>query len=374
MLISLALFFFTLFLSYANGANDNFKGVATLFGSKTTNYKIALWWATITTLAGAMFSVVVANKLIVTFSGKGLVPDGVTQEPFFLLAVAIGAGLTVAIATLKGFPISTTHALVGALVGAGLTSVGSGINYSALGQGFIAPLLISPFVAIVLAALLYIALRSFRKSLGITKYYRVWIGDSKQVIASASQPEKMSVSPSVTTQVDNAKHQVCIKRNHGMILGIGIETVLDVMHFLSAGLVSFARGLNDTPKIMGLILVTKLLDIRYGMILIALAMAIGGLCNAKKVAYVMSRDITDLNHGQGFTANLVTSLLVIFASKLGLPVSTTHVSVGAIFGIGAVNGKANYRVVGSIVVSWVLTLPMAALFAALAYITLRVLA
>lgn len=88
----------------------------------------------------------------------------------------------------------------------------------------------------------------------------------------------------------------------------------------------------------------------------------------------MSRDITSMNHGQGFTANLVTSVLVIFASKWGLLVSTTHASVGAIFGIGVVNKRADYQVISKIVTSWFLTLPVAGGIAALAYFAIHTLA
>ena len=103
--------------------------------------------------------------------------------------------------------------------------------------------------------------------------------------------------------------------------------MLDYLHFCSAGVVSFARGLNDTPKIVALLLLIKGLSIPWGMFTVALGMAVGGLLNARKVAETMSNKIIKLNHGQGFTANLVTSILVIFASKLGMLVSTTHVSV-----------------------------------------------
>src|SRR6188472_3350606 len=74
-------------LAYSNGANDNFKGVATLFGSGTCGYRTALVWATITTLAGSLLALVLAAQLAKAFSGKGLVPDAVIQEPTFLLAV-----------------------------------------------------------------------------------------------------------------------------------------------------------------------------------------------------------------------------------------------------------------------------------------------
>jgi len=139
-----------------------------------------------------------------------------------------------------------------------------------------------------------------------------------------------------------------------------MQTVVDSAHFISAGAVSFARGLNDTPKIVALLLVIKGLGISTGMAAIGLGMAIGGLLNAKKVAMTMSKKITPMNHGQGFTANLVTALLVIFASRFGLPMSTTHVSVGSLFGIGIVTRQANFRVV-------VGTLPIAGVLAAVIY-------
>jgi len=96
-------------------------------------------------------------------------------------------------------------------------------------------------------------------------------------------------------------------------------------------------------------------------------MAAGGLINAKKVANTISKKITPMNHGQGFTANLVTGFLVIVASRFGVPVSTTHVSVGSIFGIGTVTRQANTKVVSEIVLSWVLTLPIAAALSAGVY-------
>jgi PiT family inorganic phosphate transporter len=81
----------------------------------------------------------------------------------------------------------------------------------------------------------------------------------------------------------------------------------------------------------------------------------------------MSHEITPMNDGQAFTANLGTSALVLVASFLALPVSTTHVSCGALFGIGAVQGGARWRVVGRIVSAWAFTLPVAGLLAALAW-------
>jgi len=146
--------------------------------------------------------------------------------------------------------------------------------------------------------------------------------------------------------------------------------MLDILHFISSGIVSFARGLNDTPKIVGLLLIINTLDIRIGMISIAISMAIGGLLNAKKVGTIISEKITPMNSGQGFIANLITGVLVTTASIHGMPVSTTHVSIGSIFGIGTVTRKANFSVIKKILASWVLTLPIAAILSGLIYFIL----
>jgi PiT family inorganic phosphate transporter len=106
-----------------------------------------------------------------------------------------------------------------------------------------------------------------------------------------------------------------------------------------------------------------------GQAMVAVVMALGGILNARRVAETMSRKITQMNPGQGFTANLVTSLLVTTASCFGLPVSTTQVSVGSLFGIGVVNGTANRRMIAAILLAWMTTLPLAALLGATAYWT-----
>src|SRR5882672_3252567 len=135
------LFLAVVFLAYSNGANDNFKGVASLFGSRICGYRTAITWATLTTGAGSIAAIFLAQSLLKKFSGKGLVPDALTTQPKFLLTVALGAGATVILATLLGFPISTTHGLTGALVGAGLVADASRVNFSALGKNFVMPLL-----------------------------------------------------------------------------------------------------------------------------------------------------------------------------------------------------------------------------------------
>lgn len=366
MLVTL-LFVAVVFLAYSNGANDNFKGVASLFGSRTCGYRTAISWATLTTAAGSLAAIFLAQELLKKFSGKGLVPDALIASPEFLIAVAIGAGATVILATVTGFPISTTHGLTGALVGAGLLAAEGQVNFKVLGTAFVLPLLLSPLFAAGAGGTLYLAFRFLRLRFGVTKEMCVCIGTEKQTVL-LPQPNGVFASqvvPKPSVLVDAPGN--CTQRYAGTYFGISAARLLDAAHFLSAGAVSFARGLNDTPKIAALLLVATALDIRWGLVAVAAVMALGGLLNARKVAETMAHKITGMNPGQGFGANLATALLVTTASVHGLPVSTTHVSVGALLGIGVTTRQAHWKQVFGVLLSWVVTLPCAAVVAAFAY-------
>ncbi|MDO6811486.1 inorganic phosphate transporter [Tenacibaculum soleae] len=329
-MILLLLFIAACFLAYSNGANDNFKGVATLFGSGITSYKKAINWATITTFSGAVAAIFLADELVKNFSGKGLVPNDLIQTPNFAIAIALGAAITVFTATKIGMPISTTHSLVGGLLGAGIMAVGAEFNFTKLSNTFLIPLIVSPLMAAFLSLTFYLFFKFLRKQI-----------------------------PTLNKQ-------------HSTLLNIDSNKILDSLHYISSGIVSFARGLNDTPKIVGLLIIINTINIKWSMISVAIIMALGGLINAKKVGETMSNKITKMNSGQGFTANIITGLLVTTASVHGLPVSTTHVSVGSLFGIGTVTKKANYKVIGKIILSWILTLPIAAIMSALIFKLLEI--
>ena len=355
------------FLAYSNGANDNFKGVASLFGSRTVGYRAALTWATLTTFAGSVCSIFLAELLLEAFSGRGLVPDESVGSPYFLLAVALGAAATVMFATLTGFPISTTHALTGAIVGGGLVAVGTRVDFDVLRQQFLFPLLLSPLVAVGLGGGLYATFRFLRLRLGITKEWCLCVGTEQHLVPLPQPRSVLSVQSVPTWAVTLDSATQCSERYAGAFLGINCQRAMDAGHFVSAGVVSFARGLNDTPKIAALLLVVGALDIQRGMLLVALAIAVGGLLNARRVAATISHRITPMNHGQGFAASLATGLLVTIASTLGLPVSTTHVSVGALFGVGLITRQADTGVVAGILLAWFVTLPCAALISGTVY-------
>ena len=362
------LFTAALFMAYANGANDNFKGVATLYGSRTLSYRSAIGLATVATFTGAICALFLAQGLVASFSGKGLVPQGTAGTVDFLTAVGLGAAATVLLATRLGFPISTTHSLVGGLLGTGLMAVGMEVDVARLGGAFFVPLLVSPFIALALGALAYSLFNRTRRGLRLNKETCLCVGERRDFVPVSQLPATaMVMTHTRELAVTVADSRDCQQLYTDRVWGITLQKLLDALHTLSGATVSFARGLNDTPKIAGLLVASQGLNIQWGMGAIAAGMALGGLLHARRVGETISHGITELNRGQGISANLVTGLLVIFASKLGLPVSTTHVSVGAIFGIGVVSGQRNNAMIGAILLSWLVTLPVAMAFSATAY-------
>ncbi len=367
-----ATFVFSIFLAYSNGANDNFKGVATLFGSKTATYNKALIWTSITTFLGAITALFIASELVIVFKGKGLVPSEVISMSAFPVAVGLGAALTVMLATILGLPVSTTHALIGALAGAGWMASASGINGAKLAEKFFLPLIAGPLISMLLAFVLYPLFRKIRELTSIEPETCVCIGNKvvATVPAGISTPHEaakmLEMNSVALPQAVIADEAYCRSSYSGSVLGVSARNLLDTLHYASGGLVCFARGLNDTPKIAALLLIGSAFSLHVSIAAVGVAMVIGGLIHSRKIAETMGDRITEMQPGQAFTANLVTGIMVFGASKIGVPVSTTHVSCGSIFGIGAVTKKAKWDTIKKILVAWVTTLPLGALLGLIA--------
>jgi len=297
-------------LAFANGANDNFKGVATLWGGGDLTYRQAWWVANGATLFGALMAVVLGASVAATFSGKGVVSADVLNSCTFAMAFAAGAAGTVILATLLRYPISTTHSILGSLAGAGVALAYGDVDLSPLVKKGAIPLLMSPAIAATLTFILW-KLRS------------------------------LLLKPETERPAGHSRGRW--------------------PHIFSGSAVCFSRAVNDTPKIASI----ALLGTGTGMsnfsvyAAIGLVMTFGGMIFVRRIAEVMSQKITGMNAAEGLTGNLVTAFLVIFASKLGLAVSTTHVSVGALFGIGAATGKGHTKKMIEVFLSWILTLPIA---------------
>ncbi len=360
-------------LAYANGTNDVSKAIATLVGSGVTNYRTAIIWGTIWTVAGAGLSAFVASAMLKTFS-KGLILPGIATPAALALAILVGAMGWVLIASRTGLPVSTTHALTGALVGAGLVSIGSqGLVWPAITGKIGLPLLLSPVLAMTVAFLIHPLVRRLAHRwegacLCVMPASRALVtvdahGNTRTLLQTPALGRPVVAVPS---QCDRAGLQ-------------GLTVGLDSIHWLSSGVASLARGANDTPKIMAMLLLGSAtaswpsISVQFGTLAaVALAMGLGSYIGGRRVTEVLAEKVTRMDHTEGLSANLTTSSLVLVTATMGLPVSTTHVSSSAIIGIGLLKGikAVRWTTVRDMVLAWIVTLPVSALLAGLAYFIL----
>jgi len=348
----------TAVLAFANGANDNGKGVATLVGYGAARPRRALLWATATTAVGALAGALAGGGLLAAFRA-GFIGGGKPLPLSFFAAVLFGACAWVLFATRSGLPVSTTHAILGGLVGAGLIEVGAArIGWSTLAAAVVAPLLLSPLVALALVAALgrpiaALARRSERRCVCAVESL---VPEGSGGVAIAGPRLALIAGDSSTCAV------------HSPLAAASGRDVTEALHWGTSGLVGFARGWNDAPKIAALALVALPAGggSRGAFALVAVAMALGGILAGRRVLATLAEKITPLPLGESLAASGVSSVLVALASWRGLPVSTTHVATGGILGAGLARSanEVRWNVVRDIAFSWFLTLPAAALVAA----------
>ena len=346
----LLLFVVTL-LSFANGANDNFKGVATLWGAGRTSYWRALCWATAFTFLGSLAAIGTASVLVSKFNGSIFVGAEIFAQLPFLVSVALGGAVTVLLASWLGLPISTTHALTGALAGASVTSAGfASVQFAALGSGVVLPLLFSPFVA------MWLTLGAYPLAVRLAR--------SRDCVC-VEESRAITLVPDGAATMESIRAAPVLKVASASECNTGAEvlrgSLTDILHWISAAGISFARGLNDTPKIAAVLLVAASTAVKLDFVLVAVAMAMGGMFGAARVAQTLSKQITPMAMEEAVGANLVAASLVTLASFFALPVSTTHVTSGSIFAIGwRRRHEADWKRVRDILLSWVGTLPLGA--------------
>lgn len=370
---SLLTMFLVLALAFANGTNDVSKAIATLAGSGVTNYRSAILWGTAWTVVGASASGLVATAMVKTFS-SGLIKADVSVPTMLAPAVLIGSIAWVLVASRTSLPVSTTHALIGALIGSGLVAFGAhGLLWPALLQKIMLPLLLSPVLALSVALLLHpmirhLAVRWEGTCLCLMPASRALVtidahGNTRTLIQATAVGQPVVAVPAQ-----------CNRANlRGLTVG------LDSIHWLSSGLASLARGTNDAPKILAMLLLGGAVQSwpsatfqAVALAGVALAMGLGSLIGGFRVTEVLAEKVTRMNHVEGLSANLTTSSLVLVSAAMGLPVSTTHVSSSAIVGIGVLKGLQSVRwaTVRDMVLAWIVTLPAAGILAGLAYVVL----
>ncbi|WP_051964463.1 inorganic phosphate transporter [Deinococcus misasensis] len=309
-------------LAAENGGNDVAKGIAPLVAGGLTSDRGALLYGTLTTIAGSVVSIYLSSKVLKVFT-SGLVAPESTVTVSMTLAIALAASLWVAFATRFSLPVSTTHAIVGSIVAVGMIGFGTqGILWDGVAKKVVSPLLLGPLLGLTFGLVLTV------------------------LLSAVKVPERFAKGST----------------------------------WLTTGGICFVRSMNDTPKIVAItffLLTAGHFDVEKHLLalflLITVAMAVGSYVKGLSVTHLLAHKVTKLSPIGGLTSSLSTVGLVYAASVYGLPVSTTHVATSAILGSGMQKGvrTVNWGVVRDMALSWVITLPVSGLIAALAYLLIR---
>jgi PiT family inorganic phosphate transporter len=348
-MIEVFLFFLILLLASSNGANDISKGIATLVGSGAASFRSATLWGVLTTAIGSVAAIAFGGVLLTVFSNGVLM--GAVDPARIAVAVACGAALWVFVSSRLGLPVSTTHAIIGGIVGAGLAEFGgSGLNWSSLVSMALLPLLVSPIASFSLSYILFPALS---RKLSKSNAYCLCVHESETAIATSG-------ALTMTLPVLHVSRGEVKECSADGDVRFSMK-IVDTLHLFSGGLTSFARGLNDTPKMAALLVGTHAMAMSSSAlpyVVVGIGVILGGLIGGRRVTETLSRKITSLDAVEGFASNAITSVLVICGSFLGMPFSTTHVSTSSIVGIGVASGEGiRWKIVQDILLAWVVTLP-----------------
>ena len=356
--MTIAAFILLVALAAANGANDVSKGVATLAGAGVTRYRTAIVWGAAATLFGGLLSIVTGHAMGKLFSSGIIGSHPVTT---FALAVLAGTLTWITLASVLRLPVSTTHALVGSLVGAGLLFAPGAIHWDGILIKVVTPLLVSIVVAYGISAVLGMAGQVWR-----------WQRSRRPAPASALAA---SESPGGAGTDDAAGRSTTTAT-----VTAGTQTVarapalaaraLAGLHWLSSWATCTARALNDTPKIAAVgafALIPAGMTASQVTTTVAVAMGLGSLLGVR-VARTLGERVVRMGHLEGFRANACTAVLVGVGAQMGWPMSTTHVSSGAIAGIpGTKVSRLNPKTLRDFVIAWTVTPAVGGLVAAAVY-------
>ncbi len=353
-------------IAFANGSNDVSKGVATLAGSGVTNLQRAIQWGVVWTGLGSLASAVVAHAMLKAF-GSGLFTSGIHITLIAALATVAGATLWVTLSSWRGWPISTTHAIIGAISGVGTLAYGlHGIRWNAIGSTLLLPLLLSLVIALALTAVIVRAWTAIapnaRDCLCVTV--------EQPALAAGAFNSTLELAAPPSLRVETCETRATA--------GHGFWGSINQLHWFTSAGTSFARGLNDSPKMVALLLAAAAIGATSAplhapfVLAIAGGIVLGSRIAGHKVTRLLAHGITPMSHREGFVANFVTAGLVGPGAALGLPMSTTHVATGAIMGLALGQGKpVDKRSIVNILLAWVVTLPFAVVFGMAVYLLLQ---
>ncbi|MCI5136319.1 MAG: anion permease [Candidatus Electrothrix sp. AW2] len=408
ILIILAMIF-GLYMTWGVGANDLANAMGTSVGAGAVTVKQAICIAIVFEFAGA----VLAGGHVTKTIRKGIIdPSGIVDQPeilvYGMLAALLAAAVWLMVASAKGWPVSTTHSIVGALVGFALVGIGpDAVNWSKIGK-IVASWVVSPAVGGTISFLLVMSTRKL-------------IFDTENPLKNAKRYAPIYIFLvgfiiSLVTLFKGLKHlhiDLSAGQSLAAALFIGfltallgwslvrkvaedpaadrdfhfasVEKVFTPMMLFTACSMAFAHGSNDVANGIGpLAAVVSIVssggevmqksEMPIWILLLGGGGIVAGLVTlGYRVMLTVGTKITELTPSRGFCAELAAASTVVLASRTGLPVSTTHILVGSVLGVGLARGigALDLRVVFNIIISWLVTLPAGAFMAMIFFFILK---
>jgi len=393
---------FGFYMTWGIGANDVANAMGTSVGSGAITVKQAIIIAAIFEFAGAFIAGGTVTKTI----RKGIIdPSSISGSPeilvYGMLAALLAAGIWLMVASTRGWPVSTTHTIVGAIVGFAVVGMGmDAVNWGKIGS-IVASWLVSPLIG---GSIAYVLMMSIRKLIINTDnpfhnakkwgpMYVFLVGWIVSLVTMFKGLKHLNLEFTVVESIMAATifGIICALIGRVMINKVTVDDDADKdFHFASvekvflpmmvftACAMAFAHGSNDVANGIGPL--AAVVDIisndgnvsqKSGLPLWILflggtGIVVGLATMGYKVMQTIGTKITELTPTRGYCATLAAAVTVVVASKTGLPVSTTQIAVGSVMGVGLARGigALDLRVIGNIVVSWVITLPAGAILAA----------
>lgn len=400
---------FGFFMAWGVGANDVANAMGTSVGSRALTLKQAILIAILFEFAGAYL----AGGAVTETIRKGIIePSILSANPellvYGMMASLLAAGIWLLIATHFGWPVSTTHSIVGAIVGFAAVGVSmEAVHWSKVGN-IVASWVVSPVSAGIIAFFLFRSVQKlildtedpFANAKRYVPFYIFLVGFIIAMVTftkglkhvglhlSWGESAAISVLIGLATMAVGAFMQRGIKLDPEANRDFhftSVEKVFGVLMMFTACAMAFAHGSNDVANAVGPLAaivgivnaggeVAQKAAMPAWILLLGGAGIVAGLVMyGHKVIATVGQNITELTPSRGFAATLAAATTVVVASGTGMPISTTHTLVGAVLGVGLARGMAalNLRVVGTIFVSWIVTLPAGAILSIMFFFMLK---
>ncbi|MFZ5757004.1 MAG: inorganic phosphate transporter [Pseudomonadota bacterium] len=400
---------FGLFMAWGIGANDVSNAMGTSVGSKVFTIKQAIIVAMVFEFAGAYF----AGGEVTSTIRSGIVDaSDFTHMPFDfvlgMLASLLAAAIWLLVASTMGWPVSTTHSIVGAIIGFGLIAGGSqAIHWDQVGEIAIS-WVVSPVSAAIVAYFLFRSAQRlildtddpFRNAKKFIPWYMFAVGFILAMVTMTKGLKHIGLPLSNTEALMLSVAIGALVMALGMFMMrriepdpeadrefryASVEKVFGVLMIFTACSMAFAHGSNDVANAIGPLaavlgvvqsggeIAAKSATPQWVLLMGAVGIVIGLATYGYKVIATIGEKITELTPSRGFAAEFAAATTVVIASGMGMPISTTHTLVGAVLGVGLARGigSLNLGVIGGIFTSWVITLPVGALLSMLIFLILK---